>query len=164
MVKYGRILIALTILLSGLALIPQTGMFAGVVRWQRFAGGYEDVVTITRARYDEDDNTLEVRAMSSSGGQATLSVYRAGDHAFIGTLVYDTSEGEHRGTFSVDSDPQAIEVESSLGGESTAVVLDGSEIPPTVTPSVTPTTGPGRIYYLNLPLIQRNGEQPPVGP
>ena len=162
MARYGRILIALTILLSGLALIPQTGMFAGVVRWQRFAGGYEDVVTITRARYDEDDNTLEVRAISSSGGQATLSVYRASDHAFIGTLVYDASEGDHRGEFDVISNPQAIEVESSLGGESTALVLTGSEIPPTVTPSVTPTTGPDRTHILNLPLIYRNGDQPPT--
>lgn len=162
MVKYGRILIALTILLSGLALIPQTGMFAGVVRWQRFAGGYEDVVTVTRARYDKDDGTLEVRALSSSGDQATLSVYRASDHSFIGTLVYDASEGDHRGEFVVENDPQVVEVESSLGGEAVVVVLDGGEIPPTVTPSITPTLEPGGSFILNLPLIQRNGQEPPT--
>lgn len=184
MVKYGRILIAIAILLSGLALVPQAGIFAGVVRWQRFAGGYEDVVTITRARYREDDNELEVRAISSAGGQATLSVYRTSDNSFIGTLQFDGDD--HRGEFNVNSDPGVITVRSSLGGESTVLVQDGSGVPPTVTPSITPTSPPtetptpsvtpggptltptatnvpGQTYFLNLPLVQRNGEQPPVG-
>jgi hypothetical protein len=137
MARYSRILIALTILLSGLALIPQAGIFAGVVRWQRFAGGYEDVITVTRARYR--DNELEVRAISSSGGLATLSVYRTSDNSFIGTLQF---EGEdHRGEFNMGSNPQVITVRSSLGGESTVLVQDGSGVPVTVTPSITATPG-----------------------
>lgn len=137
MARYSRILIALTILLSGLALIPQAGIFAGVVRWQRFAGGYEDVVTVTRARYR--DNELEVRAISSSSGLATLTVYRTSDNSFIGTLQF---EGEdHRGEFNMGSNPQVITVRSSLGGESTVVVQSGSGVPVTVTPSITATLG-----------------------
>lgn len=137
MARYSRTLIALTILLSGLALIPQAGIFAGVVRWQRFAGGYEDVITVTRARYR--DNELEVRAISSSGGLATLSVYRTSDNSFIGTLQF---EGEdHRGEFNMGSNPQVITVRSSLGGESTVLVQSGSGVPVTVTPSITPTQG-----------------------
>lgn len=158
--KYGRILIALTILLSGLSLIPQAGIFAGVVHWQRFAGGYEDVVTVTRARYDSDNDELEVRAMSSAGGEATLSVYRTSDNFLIGTLNF---EGEdHRGEFNISPNPEVITVRSSLGGESTVLVSEGSDPPPTVTPSVTPTMDPQRTFILNLPLIQRNGEQPPT--
>jgi hypothetical protein len=160
MTKYGRILIALTILLSGLSLIPQAGMFAGVVRWQRFAGGYEDIVTVTRARYDDDDDVLEVRAVNTAGGQATLSVYRTVDNTFIGDLVFDGSE--HRGEFNISPNPEVITVRSSLGGESAVLVTEGSDPPPTVTPSVTPTNGPGGTYTLNLPLIFRNGEQPPT--
>jgi hypothetical protein len=139
MARYSRIFIALAILLSGLALIPQAGFFAGVVRWQRFAGGYEDVVTVTRARYRSDDNELEVRAISSAGGLATLSVYRTSDNAFIGTLQFEGSD--HRGEFIISPNPQVITVRSSLGGESTVLVLDGSGVPPTVTPSVTVTPG-----------------------
>jgi hypothetical protein len=138
MTKYGRILIALTILLSGLALIPQAGIFAGVVRWQRFAGGYEDVVTVTRARYRSDDNELEVRAISSGGGQATLSVYRTSDNFFIGNLVFDGDD--HRAEFIISPNPQVITVRSSLGGESTVLVQEGSGVPVTVTPSITPTS------------------------
>ena len=139
MARYSRILIALTILLSGLALIPRTGIFAGVVRWQRFAGGYEDVVTVTRARYR--DGELEARAISSSGGLPTLSVYRTSDNSFIGNLIYDPSEGDHRADFPLGSNPQVITVRSSLGGESTVLVQDDSGVPVTVTPSVTPTAG-----------------------
>ncbi len=139
MARYNRIFIALAILLSGLALIPQAGFFAGVVRWQRFAGGYEDVITVTRARYRSDDNELEVRAISSAGGLATLSVYRTSDNAFIGTLQFEGSD--HRGEFIISPNPQVITVRSSLGGESTVLVLDGSGVPPTVTPSVTVTPG-----------------------
>lgn len=137
MKQYSRILIAIVILLSGLALIPQAGLFAGVVRWQRFAGGYEDVVTVTRARYR--DNELEVRAISSSGGLATLTVYRTSDNAFIGTLQFEGDD--HRGEFPLGSNPQVITVRSSLGGESTVLVQDGSGVPVTVTPSITPTPG-----------------------
>ena len=135
MARYSRILIALTILLSGLALIPQAGIFAGVVRWQRFAGGYEDVVTVTRARYR--DGELEARAISSSGGLPTLSVYRTSDNSFIGNLIFDPSEGDHRADFPLGSNPQVITVRSSLGGESTVLVTDGSGVPVTVTPSIT---------------------------
>jgi hypothetical protein len=137
MARYSRILIALTILLSGLALIPQAGIFAGVVRWQRFAGGYEDVVTVTRARYR--DGELEVRAISSSGGLATLSVYRTNDNFFIGNLQFEGSD--HRGDFNISPSPQVITVRSSLGGESTVLVQNGSGVPVTVTPSITPTPG-----------------------
>jgi hypothetical protein len=139
MARYSRILIALTILLSGLALIPQAGIFAGVVRWQRFAGGYEDVVTVTRARYR--DGELEARAISSSGGLPTLSVYRTSDNSFIGNLIFDPSEGDHRADFPLGSNPQVITVRSSLGGESTVLVTDGSGVPVTVTPSITATPG-----------------------
>lgn len=137
MARYSRIFIALIILLSGLALIPQAGIFAGVVRWQRFAGGYEDVVTVTRARYR--DGELEVRAISSSGGLPTLSVYRTGDNAFIGNLQWEGDD--HRGEFNFSPNPQVITVHSSLGGESTVLVQNGSGVPVTVTPSITPTPG-----------------------
>src|SRR5688500_19889843 len=104
MARYSRILIALAIFLSGLALVPQAGLFAGQVRWQRFSGGYEDVVTVTRARYRSDDDELEVRAISSSGALPTLSVYRTSDNSFIGNLVWEGSD--HRGEFFVPQNPQ----------------------------------------------------------
>lgn len=161
MKRYSRILIALAILLSGLALIPQTDMFAGVVRWQRFAGGYEDVVTVTRARYR--DNELEVRAISSSGGAATLTVYRTSDNAFIGTLTFEGDD--HRGEFPLGSNPQVITVRSSLGGESTVLVQDGSGIPVTVTPSVTVTPGGPTLTPTTTPIIPTStatATQPPT--
>ncbi len=138
MTRYSRIIVALVIVLSGVALIPQVGIFAGVVSWQRFAGGYEDVVTVSRARYR--DGELEVRANSTAGGAPTLTVYRTADNAFIGTLVYNGSE--HRGEFNVGSDPHVITVRSSLGGYSTVLTWDESDPPITVTPSITPTSPP----------------------
>jgi len=41
MSRYSRIFVALTILLSGLALVPRVGLVAGTVTWERFAGGYQ---------------------------------------------------------------------------------------------------------------------------
>ncbi len=149
MKRFSRIFIALALLLSGLALIPQTDMFAGVVRWQRFAGGYEDVVTVTRARYQNGE--LEVRAISSSGGLATLTVYRTSDNAFIGTLTFEGDE--HRGEFPLATNPQVITVRSSLGGESTVLVQGGSGIPITVTPSVTVTPGGPTLTPTITPMV-----------
>jgi hypothetical protein len=139
MARYGRIFMALTILLSGLALVPHAGLFAGVVRWQRFSGGYEDVVTVTRARYR--DGELEMRAISSSGGLPTLSVYRTSTNELIGNLVWEADEGEHRGDFNLPGNPQVVTVRSTFGGESTVLVWDESDPPITVTPSASATPG-----------------------
>lgn len=145
MTNYTRILIAFAVLLSGVALIPQLNIFAGAVTWERFVGGYEDVVNVTRARYDDNANQLEVRATSSAGGAATLTVYRASDGAFIGTLTFNGSD--HRGTFSLPNNPDVITVRSSLGGSSTVLVTDDSTPPPTVTPT------PSDLEKLLFPLI-----------
>lgn len=153
MAKYSRLLIAFTILLSGLALIPQINLFAGAVSWQRFVGGYEDIVFVTRARYDDDfsggGGELEVRATSSAGGAAVLSVYRTSDNFFIGTLTFEGSD--HRGEFNISPNPQVITVRSSLGGYSTVLVTDDSGPPPTVTPSITPTSGPATNTPTTVP-------------
>jgi hypothetical protein len=145
--QYSRIIIALAILLSGVALVPQMNVLGGTVTWQRFIGGYGDVVVVTRARYDDDDTELEVRATSSSGGQATLTVYETSTNQLIGTLTFE-GDDEYRGEFLWPRNPQVVTVRSTLGGESTVLVTDGSEGPPTVTPSVsgTPslTTTPSR--------------------
>jgi hypothetical protein len=115
--NYRRIFIALFLLLSGFMLVPQTSLVAGVVTWQRFAGGYEDNVTITLARYVtsfEGGGNLEVHATNTAGGNATLMVYRTSDNFFIGNLTYTGTD--HRGTFTLASNPNMITVRSSLGG------------------------------------------------
>lgn len=115
--QYSRLFIALLLLLSGFMLVPQTHLFAGVVSWQRFAGGYEDQVTITLARYVtsfEGGGNLEVHATNTAGGNATLMVYRTSDNSFIGNLTYNGTD--HRGTFTLPSNPNVITVRSSLGG------------------------------------------------
>lgn len=114
---YPRLFIALFLLLSGLMLVPQANLFAGVVTWQRFAGGYEDNVTITLARYVvnfQGGGTLEVNATNTAGGNATLSVYRTSDNSLIGTLTYNGTD--HRGAFPLPSNPNNVTVRSSLGG------------------------------------------------
>ena len=151
MLRNSRLIVALLIFLSGAALIPQVGIFAGVVSWQRFADGYEDSISITRARYR--DGVLEVRAVSSGGGSPTLMVYRTGDNTLIGTLTYDGDE--YRGEFNVGTDPEVITVRSSLGGWATVLTNDDSLPPVTVTPSVTPTFVPPTLEHrLYLPLVQ----------
>lgn len=117
MSRYSRLVLTLFILLSGLLLLPQTNLVAGVVGWQRFAGGYEDNVTITLARYVtsfEGGGTLEVHATNTAGGNATLSVYRTSDNLFIGNLTYTGTD--HRGMFPLATNPMMITVRSSLGG------------------------------------------------
>ena len=136
-----RLLIALVIFLSGLVLLPQVDLVAGIVNWQRFASGYEDTVVVTRARCESDDLELEVRAETSAGGAATLTVYNANNNNFIGTLEYEGGN-EHRGESTGSPCPQAITVVSTHGGHATVIVLPGSGTPPTVTPSVTPVVTP----------------------
>lgn len=129
--RYSRLLLAVVILLSGAALIPQVNLFAGSVSWQRFAGGYEDQVTITLARFvtsREGGGTLEVHATNTAGGNATLSVYRTSDNTFIGTLIYNGTD--HRGAFPLPTNPQMITVRSSLGG--TGATAPTPEIPTAV--------------------------------
>jgi MYXO-CTERM domain-containing protein len=121
--RHSRILIALFILLSGLALVPQINLYAGVVSWQRFAGGYEDVVTVTLVRYLDNataGGNLEVRATNTAGGNATLTVWRASDNAFIGTMTYTGSD--HYGLFAQEDNPEFITVRSSAGGSTTVPV------------------------------------------
>lgn len=128
--RHSRILIALFILLSGLALVPQINLYAGVVSWQRFAGGYEDVVTITLANYYNtatEGGNLEVRATTTAGSGATLTVWRSSDNMFIGTLTYTGTD--HAGTFALPTNPQSITVRSSAGGEDNATV---NEVPTAV--------------------------------
>ncbi len=79
-----------------------------------------------------------MRALSSSGGLAALSVYQTSNNQLIGNLVWDG--GEHRALFNLGSNPQVITVRSSLGGESTVLVQSGTGIPPTVTPTSVPAT------------------------
>lgn len=149
--QYSRVIIAFAILLSGLALVPQMSLLGGTVSWQRFIGGYGDVVFVERARYDDDDDLLEVRATSSSGEQATLSVYETSTNELIGTLTYD-SGNEHRGEFSWPRNPEVVTVRSSLGGESTVLVAGDSGPPPTVVPD-----GQEELYF---PIILSSGTTP----
>ena len=136
-----RLLIALAMLLSGLLVMPRAALLAGVISWQRFANGYEDLIVVTRARCENDDQELEVRAETTAGGAATLTVYDATSNAFIGTLSYEGGN-EHRGEFDIFPCPAAITVRSTLGGQATVIVLPGSGTPPTVTPSATAVVPP----------------------
>ncbi len=131
---YGRAIAALSILLCGLALAPQLQLLAGTVSWQRFANAYEDVVVVTRAEWRDDDGELRVRATSTAGGDAQLSVYDGDTGQLIGVLTYEGGL-EHRGEFTLSGNPGVITVRSSLGGEAT--VLVSGDDPPTVTPTAT---------------------------
>ncbi len=139
MSRSSRLLIAFALVLSGLALIPQVSLFAGVVSWQRFAGGYEDIVTVRRAEWrgDRGDNELRVRATTTAGGNATLRVYETSTNQLIGVLTYEGGD-EHRGEFFWSHNPMVITVRSSQGGEATVPVW--GDDPPTVTPSASPPT------------------------
>ncbi len=131
--RRSRLIIALVILLSGLALVPRVNLYAGVVSWQRFAGGYEDTVNVTLARYFNtavEGGNLEVRATSTAGGTATLTVWRATDNLFIGTLSWNGTD--HYGLFPITPNPHTITVRSTAGGEATVVV---TEVPTAVTVS-----------------------------
>ncbi len=148
MTRYSRLFIALLVLLSGVAFIPQVGIFAGVVSWQRYANGYEDQVTVIVANYEEGQ--LTVTARNALGARATLSVYRTADNSYIGDLLYDNVNDYHSGVFDVGSNPEVITVRSSLGGEATVLVTDNNDPPPTVTPN------PGEIgFETYFPLILR---------
>ncbi len=144
MFRFTRTLAALVVLLPGLLLIPFIGLPAQAVGWQRYAGIYEDVVTVTRARYDYTASLLYVEATSSSA-EATLTVYETATNELIGTLVYQ--DGVYTGELAWPRFPQAITVRSSLGGEST-VLVSYTDPPPTVTPPPTATT-----YTLYLPIV-----------
>src|SRR5688572_28197506 len=98
--RFSRIMIALLLLLSELALIPNSNLLAGPVSWQRFTGGYEDTVNITVARYFDnaaEGGNLEVRATTTAGSNAVLSVYRTSDNLLIGNLAWTGSD--HHGIF-----------------------------------------------------------------
>src|SRR5688500_10733878 len=112
MKQYQRIMIAFAIFLSGLVLVPQVSLGSPGFGWEQYTEAYEEVVTITRARYQNGE--LEVRATSSQGSAATLRVYRSSDRRYLGTLTYNS--GEHRGKFRLSQNPVNITVVSSLGG------------------------------------------------
>lgn len=119
----SRLLIALAIFFSGMALVPQINLYAGVVSWQRFAGGYEDIVTITLVRYLDsavEGGNLEVRATSTAGGATTLTVWRSSDNQFIGTMTWNGTD--HYGLFPITPNPENITVRSNGGGQSSAPV------------------------------------------
>ena len=155
MKNYSRLLLALVIFLSGLALVPQINLYAGVVSWQRFAGGYEDVVTVTVARYFNtatEGGNLEVRATTTAGGTATLTVWRTSDNFFIGTLTYNGTD--HSGLFAITPNPQVITVRSSAGGEATASVV---EVPTAVEVSTLNAGSDNGIFITVLALVAISG-------
>jgi hypothetical protein len=120
--RYQRIVIALAIFLSGLALLPQVSLGSPTFGWEQYATAYEDVVNITRARYR--DGELEVRATSTEAPAATLLVFRTLDRRYLGRLTYDPSEGEYRGDFILPVRPRLITVISNMGGRDTARVTE----------------------------------------
>ncbi len=117
-----RVLVALTILLSGvvLGLLPTVSWSAGSVEWQRFAGAYKDVVLVTRARYDQDDQFIEVRATSTDPA-AQLTVLDARTQRVIGQMV-SAGDGSFRLEKSWPRYPRRIMVVSSSGGRAIATV------------------------------------------
>lgn len=133
MSPYHRPLIAFIILLGGLALLPRIPLVAGTLTWQRYAGLYEDGLCVSRARYRQGE--LEVRALSSSAGAATLSVYRTATNTLIGTLAHEGGL-EYRGEFTLSPDPRVITVRSSHGGSATVLTWDESDPPITATPAL----------------------------
>ncbi|MGH2542432.1 MAG: hypothetical protein ACRDIB_06540 [Ardenticatenaceae bacterium] len=118
-----RVIIALTIMLSGFALVPVTGWSAEGIEWQRYAEAYEDVVTITRVRYDRSDRELEVRA-TSSDPNAQLRVFETGTGQLIGVME-NRGGGEFRLETTWPRNPRAVTVRSSSGGAATARVTRG---------------------------------------
>jgi hypothetical protein len=141
MERYNRLIIAFAILLSGLALIPQVGLFAEAVSWQRYVGVYEEGITVTRAQYLNQE--LEVRVTYTNRSLATLEVYKRSTNELIGPLSYDSNSGEYVGTFPLAEDPGIISVRSDLGQESSVFVTEDSGPPPSV------------VAELHLPIILR---------
>lgn len=135
--QYSRVIVALSILLCGLALLSQIPLLAGAVSWQRFADAYDDSVVVTRAEWRGNDSELRVRATTSGGANAVLSVYETSTGQRIGVMGYQ-SGNEHRGEFAWPHNPGVITVRSSQGGE--ASVLVTGDAPPTITSEApTPT-------------------------
>jgi|GEM_PF-5776084 len=131
-----RILIAFTILGSGLLLARFTGLPSSAPHWQLYAQAYRDMVTVTRAEFRADKAELRVRAESRSA-TSTLRVFdRAGN--LLGTLDRKSAT-QHEADLAVANNPQVITVRSDEGGEAT--VLVSGDNPPTVTPAVTVTPG-----------------------
>jgi hypothetical protein len=134
---YGRVIVALSILLCGLALLSQIPLLAGAVSWQRFADAYDDIVVVTRAEWRSSDGELRVRATTSAGANAVLSVYETSTGQRIGVMSYQSGD-EHRGDFAWHHNPAVITVRSSLGGEATVLVTGDN--PPTTTSEVPTAT------------------------
>lgn len=131
-----RTLVALAIILGGLALAVQVPLLAGNVSWQRFADAYEDIVVVTRAEWRDDDNELRVRATTTAGGDTQLTVFETATGQQIGVMQH-RGGNEHEGRFTWPRNPRVITVRSRLGGEAT--VLVSGDDPPTVTPgAITP--------------------------
>jgi hypothetical protein len=141
MERYNRLIIAFAILLSGLALIPQAGLFAEAVSWQRYVGIYEEVITVTRAQYLNQQ--LEVRATYANRSMANLKVYKRSTNQEIGSLSYDSSSDEYVGSFPLAEDPGIISVRSDAGQESSVFVTEDAGSPPAV------------VAELHLPIILR---------
>jgi hypothetical protein len=146
MKQHHRALIALFILLSGLSLIPQIGLFAGAFSWEQFAGLYQDSIFVRRARYRNGE--LEVRATCSCGGNSTLQVFVLSTNEYMGALAWEEDENEYRGDLPWPTNPQQIRVQSHAGASFVGVTF-GLEVPPVVSP---PSTAPSTLY---LPILTR---------
>lgn len=115
-----RLFVALSILLSGLLLLPFVGLSKQAFGWQQYTTTYQDTVEIQRAQYDTSRQQLTVQA-TSTDSSAVLSVYVTSTGEFIGTLR-NMGGGSYRGRLSWPTNPESITVQSSLGGSATATV------------------------------------------
>ncbi len=80
------------------------------------SGGGTDVVTITRAEYDTEENRLNVRATSSKQPTPTLTVVG------YGTMTWNTKNKYYELKKTVSPGPTSVTVTSSLGGSATMTV------------------------------------------
>jgi hypothetical protein len=136
--QFARVTAVLALLVCGLALLPQITALAGPARPHHVAGANDDVLLVTRAEWRASDHELNVRATTTAGGNAVLSVYETSTGLLIGVMTHQDGN-EHEGQFSWPHNPLVITVRSSQGGEAT--VLVSGDAPPTTTSAAPTPTG-----------------------
>lgn len=104
-----------------------------------------DVVTITKATYDNGKTKLEVEATSSEGGVAVLTVEG------FGAMTYNAKKNVYRLRLTGVANPGSVTVTSSLGGTDTATVTEKGGAPPSNQPPVA-DAGPDQT------VIDTNGD------
>ena len=112
----GNYTVTLTVTDNGGAIAMDTANFEAVAI---------DVVTVTKAQYDNKKDEIKFQATSSDGGAAVLEVFNTSDGLSYGQMTYNFEGDFFRLTAeNVTTHPGSITVVSSLGGENTVEVTN----------------------------------------